>query len=357
MPTYKVPRLRRQPCTAAGPKRVVIATNAAADSLEYIGLLQVFAEVRFFLREAGYPQAYTVEIVSRGTGQIYACQGLSISATTGYADLEGPVDTLIFQAADDRDECLLDSEFIAWVARMSKQVRRIVSVCTGAFILAEAKVLDGRQATTHWAAAQDFRSRYPNVRLTEDRIFVKDGHVYTSGGATAGMDLAIALVEEDLGAELARKVAQAMVVFFRRPGDQAQFNAAPNPDHDEARLHPIESHIRKIWTRIFGLRPLRGSSATACAASIARFQSYSACLRASSSSNAVLTMRATCSKKQTNPSHVLLPNVATPRLKGCIWPSTGVSVSVHEIIETVSAKTCGQLIGVETSIGFATTFD
>ena len=245
MPTYKVPKLRRQPRTAAEPRRIVIVTNAAADSLEYIGLLQVFAEVRFFLREAGYPQAYRVEIVSRGTGQIYACQGLSISTTTGYADLGGPVDTLIFQAADDRDECLRDSDFIAWVARMSKRVRRIVSVCTGAFILAEAKVLDGRQATTHWAAAQDFRSRYPNVRLTEDKIFVKDGHVYTSAGVTAGMDLAIALVEEDLGTELARKVAQAMVVFFRRPGDQAQFNAAPDPDPDEARLHPIESHIRK----------------------------------------------------------------------------------------------------------------
>lgn len=245
MPTYRVPRLKRQPCTVTGQKRVVIVTNAAADSLEYIGLLQVFAEVRFFLREAGYSQAYTVEIVSRGIGQIYACQGLSICTTTGYHELEGPIDTLIFQAADDHDECLCDSEFITWVARMSKRVRRIVSVCTGSFILAEAKVLDGRQATTHWAAAQDFRSRYPNVRLTENKIFVKDGHVYTSAGVTAGMDLAIALVEEDLGTELSRKVAQAMVVFFRRPGDQAQFNAAPDPDHDEAQLHPIEIYIRK----------------------------------------------------------------------------------------------------------------
>ncbi len=245
MPTYNVPKLRHRPGKSAAPRRVVIVTNVAANSLEYFGLLQVFAEVRFFLREAGYPQAYNVEIVSRGTGQIYVCQGLSISTTAGYADLEGKVDTLILQAADDRDECLRDTDFIAWIAQMSARVRRIVSVCTGAFILAEAGVLDGRKATTHWAAVEDFRNRYPNVRLAEEKIFIKDGHVYTSAGVTAGMDLAIALVEEDLGSEVARKVAQAMVVFLRRPGDQSQFNAVVDPDLDATRTHPIEIYIRK----------------------------------------------------------------------------------------------------------------
>ncbi|MFC3613215.1 GlxA family transcriptional regulator [Lutimaribacter marinistellae] len=245
MPTYSVPKLRHLSQRVRSPKRIVIVTNAASDSLEYIGLLQVFAEVRFFLRESGYAQAYSVEIVSRGTGQIYACEGLSISTTTSYAELGDTVDTLILQAADDRDECLNDTDFISWIAQMSTRVRRIVSICTGAFILAEAGVLDGRQATTHWAASEDFRSRYPNVRLTDNEIFTKDGHVYTSAGVTAGMDLALALVEEDLGPELARRVAQAMVVFFKRPGDQSQFNALGNPGPETAHLHPIEVHIRE----------------------------------------------------------------------------------------------------------------
>lgn len=244
MPLYKAPKLRHTPTRTGAPKRVVIVTNSASNSLEYIGLLQIFAEVEFFLRQAGYPRAYDVEIVSRGTGEIFACKGLAISASTPYADLKGPVDTLIFQAVDDHDECLRDESFIAWVAKMSTRVRRIVSLCAGAFILAEAGVLDSRWATTHWAAAEDFRSRYSKVRLAEEKIFTKDGHVYTSAGVTASMDLAIALVEEDLGSELARRVAQAMVVFFRRPGDQAQFNANGGQGAPGEHLHPIESYIR-----------------------------------------------------------------------------------------------------------------
>ena len=229
MPEYQVPILEEPPISDSAPRRVVVVTNQSANSLEYIGLLQVFSETRFLLEKAGRPPAYEVEVVSRGTGTIYECKGLSITAPNSFETLRGKVDTLILQAADDHDECLRDKRFIAWIAEMAARVRRIVSVCTGSFILAEAGVLDGRHATTHWAAAADFRTRYPKVRLTPGRIYVKDGHVYTSAGVTAGMDLAIALVEEDLGNELARRAAQAMVMFMKRPGNQNQFSA--NADH------------------------------------------------------------------------------------------------------------------------------
>jgi transcriptional regulator GlxA family with amidase domain len=124
---------------------------------------------------------------------------------------------------------------------MSAQVRRLVSVCTGSFILAEAGLLDGRRATTHWAAVEDFKLRFPKVHLSPEQIYTKDGHIYTSAGVTAGIDLAIALVEEDLGSELALRVAQALVTFMRRPGDQSQFNA---PDSDRNDRDAFAQYIR-----------------------------------------------------------------------------------------------------------------
>jgi transcriptional regulator GlxA family with amidase domain len=118
-----------------------------------------------------------------------------------------------------------DQGVIRWLRRMADRVRRLGSVCTGAFLLAEAGVLDGRAATTHWSRAAELARRYPRVRVEEDRIWVRDGNVYTSAGVTAGMDLALALIEEDLGADVAVAVARAMVMYLRRPGDQSQYSA------------------------------------------------------------------------------------------------------------------------------------
>ena len=226
MPEYRLPRVKDLPPRGSvGRRRVVLVTTRAAGSLEYLGVMQVFDEVRIFLDHADrLDLAYEVEVVSHGTGTLYETKGFSIAAERSYDRLRGAVDTLIFQGADEHDECLHDDRFIAWVARMSRRVRRMVSICTGSFILAEAGVLDGRRAATHWCACEDFRKRYPQVDLQPDPIYVKDGHVYTSAGATSGMDLAIALVEEDFGTAFARRVAQGLVMFLRRPGNQAQFS-------------------------------------------------------------------------------------------------------------------------------------
>jgi transcriptional regulator GlxA family with amidase domain len=228
--------------------------------------MQVFDEARLFLEYYGRSDlAYRIEVVTTGAGPIYERKGLSITAAVPYHRLRGKVDTLLFQAADEHDECLRDERFIAWVARMSRRVRRIVSICTGSFILAEAGVLDGRRATTHWCACEDFRRRYPRVTLEPDPIYVRDGHVYTSAGATSGMDLAIALVEEDYGTEFARRVAQGLVMFLRRPGNQAQFSvqvATEVPDAGAGReiqdyvFDHLEGDLRvEVLAERFGMSP------------------------------------------------------------------------------------------------------
>ncbi len=243
MPEYQLPTVDRLP--SQSQRRIVLVTNPAARSLEYMGPLQVFDEARIFLEHSGHPDlAYQIEVVSTGEGALYERKGFSIEAPTPYHRLRGRVDTLILQGADEGDACLRDERFIAWVARMSTRVRRIVSICTGSFILAEAGVLDGRRASTHWCACDDFRRRYPRVELDPDAIYVKDGHVYSSAGATSGMDLAIALVEEDFGAEFARRVAQGLVMFLRRPGNQSQFSVQVATDSaGESEADEIKAYV------------------------------------------------------------------------------------------------------------------
>ena len=133
---------------------------------------------------------------------------------------------------------------IRWVRSAAKRSRRVTSVCSGAFVLAEAGLLDGRRATTHWQWCDTLAGMYPAVEVERDSIFVVDGSTYTSAGVTAGMDLALALVEEDLGAEAAREVAQQLVVFLRRPGGQSQFSAQiAAPVAEREPLREVQSWI------------------------------------------------------------------------------------------------------------------
>jgi transcriptional regulator GlxA family with amidase domain len=135
-----------------------------------------------------------------------------------------PIDTLIIPGGLGLPGALADTASIAWIRRTAERARRIVSVCTGAFLLAEAGVLDGRRATTHWAYVEDFAARYPAVQVEPDAIFVVDEPCYTSAGITAGMDLALHLVERDHGAARALAVARYWLIYARRPGGQSQFS-------------------------------------------------------------------------------------------------------------------------------------
>ena len=137
---------------------------------------------------------------------------------------------------------------VAAIRDAPRTARRVASICTGAFLLAEAGLLDGRRATTHWHFARQLRQRHPAVKVEDDRIFIIDGDVWTSAGMTAGVDLALAMVEKDLGAEVARKVAQKMVVYHRRAGGQSQFSALlelePKSDRIQNALTYAKSHLR-----------------------------------------------------------------------------------------------------------------
>lgn len=248
MPQYIAPIVEDLPPKRPGTscrKRIVIVTNPHTRSLEYMGPLQVFDETKWFFDAAGRSDlGYDVEFVTFDEGPLYERKGFSIQAGIPYHKLRGSVDTLIFAGADVSDEVLINERFIAWVSKMSGSVRRIASICTGAFILAEAGVLDGRSATTHWVAFEDFRRRYDRVTLEEDPIYVKDGHVYTSAGASSGMDLTIALIEEDYGSEFARRVAQGMVMYLRRPGNQTQFSVHLSPAiSEESKMHQLRTYI------------------------------------------------------------------------------------------------------------------
>ena len=207
------------------PRRVVLVAMPCTEVVEVGGVLDVFFRVNETLAEAGEAtRGYAVEVVSP-TQTVRAWPGLRLAADRSYRAVRVPIDTLIVTGIDGPDDARSDPHLPRWLARMAEQTRRIVGLCTGSFLLAEAGLLDGRRATTHWAFCAELARRHPAVRVESDPIYVRDGGVYTSAGATAGIDLTLALVEEDLGRRLALAVAQWMVVFLKRPGGQAQFSA------------------------------------------------------------------------------------------------------------------------------------
>ena len=169
---------------------------------------------------------YAIELVSSGAGPIETSSGVRVLPDRRASTVRDSLDTLIVAGGDGVAAALADRRLVRWVSRAAARSRRACSVCTGAFLLAEAGLLDGRRATTHWAACEELARRYPEVVVDPDPIFVRDGDLATSAGVTAGIDLALALVEEDLGAELAREVARRLVLFLKRPGGQAQFSGA-----------------------------------------------------------------------------------------------------------------------------------
>lgn len=173
----------------------------------------------FEIAERLRPGSYGVTVVAPGGGDVESSSGLKLTANPLK---QGPYDTIIVSGGEIVRSMPALKRIMAWLRRT--KARRIASVCSGAFVLAEAGFLDGHRATTHWDSTERFRRRYPNVTLDADRIFVRDGNVWTSAGISAGIDLALALIEDDVGPEVARRTAQQLVVHHRRPGGQSQFS-------------------------------------------------------------------------------------------------------------------------------------
>jgi transcriptional regulator GlxA family with amidase domain len=214
--------------------------------LDVTGPFQVFASTNDLVREAGGRPPYDLRVVARSGAQVTASAGLNLSSRPLPSDGVA-VDTLMVAGGQGVEAAAADPVIIEWVQKRAKRARRIASVCTGAFLLAASGLLDGRRAATHWSYCAELARRFPKVRVESDPIFVRDGPVWSSAGVTAGIDLALALVEEDLGPTLALAVARYLVVFMKRPGGQAQFSTAlwlQSADDKFGALHQwINNHL------------------------------------------------------------------------------------------------------------------
>ena len=202
-------------------RRVVFVAMPCREVVEIGGALDIFHAANVRLPPGA---GYEVEVVSP-VSTVCGWTGLQLLAERSYRAVRGGMDTLIVSGIDEPDDARRDPELIRWLARTAPRVRRVVALCTGTFVLAEAGLLDGRRATTHWMDCDELARRFPAVTVERDPIYVRDRGIYTSAGATAGLDLVLALVEEDVGRRVALQVARRMVVFLKRPGGQAQFSA------------------------------------------------------------------------------------------------------------------------------------
>jgi len=197
----------------------------------------------FEIGGAYQPGAYRLSVIASKAGAVESSSGATMSAA---ALAEAPrFDTLVIAGGRGVYEALKDEAILAYLRQAALEFRRVASVCSGAFLIAEAGLLAGRRATTHWSRSRLFTQRYPDVRLEPDRIFVRDGDLWTSAGITAGIDLALALIADDLGEGIARRAAQQLVVYRRRPGGQSQFSALLEMERPEGRFGPLLGWARE----------------------------------------------------------------------------------------------------------------
>ena len=210
----------------SNPREVVIVVYPGVQSLDVTGPLEVFAGAQRLVDVgARSERGYRVTIASRDGAPLATSSGLQIVPAATFAQAPAAIDTLLVAGGPGSREASADQALLAWLATAAASARRVASVCTGAFVLAAAGLLDGRRATTHWASAAALGRRHPAVDVDPEPIYLRDGPVWTSAGVTAGMDLALALVEEDLDRDAALTIARHLVLFLRRPGNQSQFSA------------------------------------------------------------------------------------------------------------------------------------
>jgi transcriptional regulator GlxA family with amidase domain len=201
-------------------RRIVLVGFERAQSLDFVGPLETFS-----VAERLVPGSYSVEIVAPGGRPFATSSGMLVSPHRSPAACRGPLDTLVVAGGTGVHAAAKDEALVRWLRGAAARSRRVTSVCTGAFLLAQAGLLEGRAVATHWGSVERLRAEYPSLRVEPDSIFIRDGDVWTSAGVTSGIDMALALVEHDLGSDVALRVARWLVVFVKRPGGQAQFSA------------------------------------------------------------------------------------------------------------------------------------
>ena len=215
------------PRTSAGRRasgrRIVVVAVPPVDELDLVGPLQVFRSVNRLAERS----IYSVEVVTSGDAPTFEGEGgvLTFLAKRHFRDTRGACDSVLVVCGLG-SRSVRDAELSRWLRRQAGEVRRLGAVCVGAFLLAEAGLLDGRRATAHWKFGRELAARYPSVRVEHDPLWVRDGNIYTSAGISASIDLALAWVEEDCGAGLAHEAARELVLFLRRPGGQPQVSVS-----------------------------------------------------------------------------------------------------------------------------------
>ncbi|MFE7314400.1 GlxA family transcriptional regulator [Streptomyces sp. NPDC057555] len=200
-------------------RRIVFVVFNGFQALDLVGPHEVF-------HHAGtLSGGYDCQVLAPTAGPVRPSSGLSLHAGYGVGDLDpGGIDTLVAVGGKGVDDAVRDGALVEWLAAAGASARRVASVCSGVFLLAAAGLVERRRVTTHWSRAGQLAREFPALRVDCDPIFIRDGRVWTSAGVTAGMDLALALVEDDLGRDIAHAVAQELVLFLRRPGGQSQFS-------------------------------------------------------------------------------------------------------------------------------------
>ncbi len=197
-----------------------------AEVLDVAGPLEVFNVANTVVQQTQplAPASYVTSVLACSKGPINVSSGLRLCVDQRLQDFQGPVDTLFVAGGTGVQAASRNTSLVKWLKTWASKARRVASVCTGTFLLAEAGLLDGKRVTTHWAAAEELQRQFPSVSVDADSLFIRAGNIYTSAGVTAGIDLALAMVEEDLGREVSLAIARGLVVFLRRPGGQKQFS-------------------------------------------------------------------------------------------------------------------------------------
>ncbi|WP_285429083.1 GlxA family transcriptional regulator [Pseudomonas sp. lyk4-R2A-8] len=218
-----------------------------AQVLDVTGPLQVFASTNDLARQRGLPLPYAVSVVAAQAQPVVTSAGLALVAEPLPA-ADAPCDTLVIAGGWGVYNAADDPALVAWVRDKARHTRRITSVCTGAFLLAASGLLDGCRVATHWTRCEELAKRFPSLTVETNPIFIQQGSVWTSAGVTAGIDLCLALVEEDLGRAVALEVARHLVVFLKRPGGQSQFSATLALQEGGSRFAELHAWIAENLT-------------------------------------------------------------------------------------------------------------
>ena len=210
-------------------RRVLVAIYDQCQVLDVSGPVEALTKANFALEKADAGPLYDISLVAAATGKVKTSAMIELYVDQTYGDINeqdlAALDTLIIVGGNGIYKALDDENLRSLILAAAKKARRIVAVCSGAFMLADLGLLDHRRATTHWDCAFGFETRYPDVRLEIDSIYVRDGQFWTSAGITAGIDMTLALIEEDHGSQIALRVARQLVVYMMRSAGQAQFSA------------------------------------------------------------------------------------------------------------------------------------